>query len=379
MLDVIQEYEDMKAKADPSVQKSHNPNIAKAKGFAKAVLAGQNSQAAQAPKASTQKTNTVQWFIGQYQQLQKAMKNFTAKPNAADKNTILRLLNDVSANNYDKFSLNEKKQIWKAAGSKSAYMNDVNQANGIVALQGLASVGQGTSRNPFPVFDATRKAAVKVFKTAKDADSVLRTNLEKVWAAATTAEREAAFIYSYSFSQFQESMRFGCYGYGSGRLVPLNRVDWDNLGVGTMGKKRGEVKNNIKNLTSMIDKSSCPHDVRLERGTRLDGIAALFGVSISKLQSGDTNTLNAMLVGKVGKDEGFTSCGSSTGSGFSSYPAILHIDCPAGTKMLYMEPFAAYGGDAPYDAAAMYNTSRKPWSYWDGKSKQKNLATRTKL
>jgi hypothetical protein len=36
-------------------------------------------------------------------------------------------------------------------------------------------------------------------------------------------------------------------------------------------------------------------------------------------------------------DEGFVSCGSARGQGFSGY--IFNIYCPKGTKMLYAEPF----------------------------------------
>lgn len=235
-------------------------------------------------------------------------------------------------------------------------------------MQNLASVGRGTKRNPFPLFDAVKAATMKAFTTAKQADSVLRPVLSQVWSKATAAEKNAAFTYSYSYKQFQEPLRGGSWGYGGGTGIPLSRMNWDMIGVGTMGKKRGEVKGLIKNLTSLISKSTYNQDIRLERGTGLDGIAVMFGVSISQLQNGSPQAIEAMLKQKPGKDDGFTSCGSSSGSGFTQYPCIMHIDCPAGTQMLYMEPFAAYGGHAPYDAASMYGTGKTPWQYWDGKS-----------
>lgn len=356
MLSAIEDYQKLKQQADPSVQNTHKPDIKKAQQHAQNTI---NAPAGQPLTASQ--------FIGQYQKLQKAVQN-------GDRRKIQSLLKDVSQNNYDKFTLQEKKQIWKAAGSKANYLNTVQAANSAVgqqsgALQNLAKVGAGTSRNPFPV----QQTQAKVAANPQDADNTLRPVLQNVWSKASAAEKNAAFTYSYSYKQFQEPLRGGTWGYGGGTGIPLHRMNWSRIGVGTMGKKPGEVKNLIKNLTSIIDKSSYNQPVQLERGTGLDGLAVMFGVSIRDLQSASAATLNAKMVKRVGKDEAFTSCGSSAGAGFSNFPAVMHIDCPPGTKMLYMEPFAAYGGDAPYNAASMYGTGRTPHQYWDGKSKQKKF------
>jgi hypothetical protein len=47
------------------------------------------------------------------------------------------------------------------------------------------------------------------------------------------------------------------------------------------------------------------------------------------------------LINKKITDDGFVSCGSAKGKGFSGY--IFNIYCPKGTKMMYAEPFSAYG------------------------------------
>ena len=356
MLDAISDYEALKKQADPAVQGTHKPDIKKAQQHAQNML--------NAP-TQTNKGVTAQQFIAQYKKLQQAV-------HSGDKRKIQHLLKDVSSDNYDNFTLPEKKQIWKAAGSKANYLNTVQAANTAVgqaangALQSLASIGQGTARNPYPVHQTQNQ----IPSTPHEADNTLRPVLQNVWQKASAAEKNAAFTYSYSYKQFQEPLRGGTWAYGGGSNIPLTRMNWDRIGVGTMGKKRGEVKNLIKNLTSIIDKSSYSQRVQLERGTGLDGLAVMFSVSIRELQSGSVTSLNAKLSQRVGKDEGFTSCGSSAGKGFSNSAAVMHIDCPPGTKMLYIEPFAAYGGDAPYNAASMYGSGRTPHQYWDGKSKQ---------
>lgn len=352
MLNAIDQYLAMKQTASPVVQMSHNPDINKARQKAQNMLTPM----------------TPQRFISKYHALQQAVQN-------GDQKQIKQLLQDVSQSNYDAFSLAEKKQIWQAAGSKNNYLNTVIAANNAInqntsALQSLAHVGAGTSRNPYPIQSAGPIAA-----TPHDADAKMRSTLEDVWSKASAAEKEAAFVYSYSYKQFQEPLRGGTWGYGGGTNIPLSRMNWNNIGVATMGKRPGEVKGLIKNLTKIIDRSSYNHPIQLERGIGLDGLTALFNVSVRELRNASVSTLNARMVTRVGKDEAFSSCASSAGQGFNTSDAIMHIDCPAGTKMLYMEPFAAYGGDAPYNAASMYGTGRTPHQYWDGKSKQTKFGT----
>ena len=59
------------------------------------------------------------------------------------------------------------------------------------------------------------------------------------------------------------------------------------------------------------------------------------------LTGASQSDLNNLLVGKVVKDEAFVSCGSAKGAGFSGY--IFNVYAPKGTKMLYAEPFSAFG------------------------------------
>ena len=242
-------------------------------------------------------------------------------------------------------------------------------------LETLAvSTGRGTPTSPFKIWGWSQRKAAKTYSSPQDADNALRGGLVKTWAKATAEERNAAFEYSFSFKQFQEPLR-GIV-YGSTRETTLRAMPWDTLGVGRMGKKKGEVKGYINSLTSLIDKSAYDKDMTLVRGNGYDGIASLFGVSEYLLRRGDVKEIEKALVGREGKDEGFTSCGSSHGTGFDDKAVVMHIGCPAGTKMLYMEPFAAYGGGSPYsktDLRMMYLDKVKPKSYWDGKSGQRKF------
>ena len=70
---------------------------------------------------------------------------------------------------------------------------------------------------------------------------------------------------------------------------------------------------------------------------------------------GSEKDLQNELLGKTITEYGFMSMGSAKGQGFSG-SILFNIYAPAGTKMMYVEPFSAYGGGDGRD--------------WDGKSSQ---------
>jgi hypothetical protein len=107
-------------------------------------------------------------------------------------------------------------------------------------------------------------------------------------------------------------------------------------------------------MTSLINKSSYDIDIWLQRGVETSqGAAKFLDIPESALKS--QSTLENLLI-KGGKkeitDPGFVSCGSAKGQGFSGY--IFNSYCPKGTKMMYAEPFSAYGrgSDLNWDGIA---------------------------
>jgi hypothetical protein len=99
----------------------------------------------------------------------------------------------------------------------------------------------------------------------------------------------------------------------------------------------------IKDMTSLINKSSYDIDIWLQRGIGTpQGAASFLGIPESVLKKSQ-NEIQKLLVdsGKEVTDHAFVSCGSAKGQGFSGY--IFNIYCPKGTKMMYAEPFSSYG------------------------------------
>jgi len=204
----------------------------------------------------------------------------------------------------------------------------------------ILDTGTGNAYTP------ERKNAALWAKTPGAADKKLRNVCGEVWRGATKAERDALYAYTAGPGGFNRPLRGidqnkNFKGVGK---VPLNNED------------RGDA---IRNMTNVINRSKYDFDVWLQRGIeQASGASAFLGISEHDLWYWSHEQLQS-LVGKPVIDQGFVSCGSSKGSGFSGY--IFNIYCPEGTKMMYAEPFSAYGHGARS-------------SSWDGKTGQKTFS-----
>ena len=183
-------------------------------------------------------------------------------------------------------------------------------------------------------------------------DGELRTYVENAWANATEPEKMAATKYTEGSGGFNRPLR-GFDGNWSNYKGP-GKVDLNNEGKGT----------DIKNLVKLIQKSKMPKDVWLTRGwSSSSGAAGFLNItesSFNKLANLSTANLTAKFVGKIFKDAGFMSCGSSKGTGFHG-ALVGNIYVPKGAQALYAEPFSAYNGDSC--------SSKSKSTLWDGRKK----------
>lgn len=178
------------------------------------------------------------------------------------------------------------------------------------------------------------------------ADKVLRPDAGKLWQAATEGEKDAAYDYTRGSGGFNRPLR----GYEG---------SWYNYkGVGNVSLDYEGKGQKIKDLTNLIDRNPSKFDIWLQRGVESDsGAAGFFGIS-EKLLNASESDLKQLLLGKVVKDDAFTSTAGAKGSGFSGR-LILNIYAPKGTKFVYAEPFSHYG-----------NGDKR---YWDGISGQRSF------
>lgn len=204
--------------------------------------------------------------------------------------------------------------------------------------------------NPFgpDAYSQKRKDDAWWAHSSKEADKNLREVCGEVWRDATDEERDAIYEYTRSFHKFNEPLRG--YEYGTSRYLGVGNTDL-NASYANNGKR-------LNAMTSIIDKSSYDHDMWLNRGCGFDGMDKFLQCDMDLLRYGSQEELENELMGKVITEYGFMSCGSSKGRGFGG-DVMLNVYAPTGTKMMYVEPFSAFGdGDG---------------KNWDGVNKQSSL------
>ena len=207
-------------------------------------------------------------------------------------------------------------------------------------------------------YTQARKDAAVWAKSTKEADDVLRDVSGQVWKAAPKVEKDAIYEYTSSYSKFNEPLRG--IEYGTNAVKGVGNIDFDTIGTSYGGYKPGQVRKQINAMTDIIEKSTYDFDIWLQRGCDYRGMDSFFEISMSDLQNASQAELEKLLLGKTVTDYGFFSCGVSKGKGFSHKPIIMNVYAPKGTKMMYAEPFSAFGNGSgrSWDGVAKQSTFR---------------------
>lgn len=190
-------------------------------------------------------------------------------------------------------------------------------------------------------YSAKRKDAALWAKTTKKADDNLRSKCGDVWRNATDAEKDAIYGYTSSYCNIQEPLR-GLTYYGSEAQKKL-------------GLER------IPHIESIINKSSYDFDMWVQRG---DTAVALKKFGLMNYDTASDAEIYALL-GKTGTEGAFWSAGVAKGKGFDHKPIIFNIYVPRGAKLMYCEPFSAFG----------CGSGRS----WDGISQQRSFGDESEI
>lgn len=212
-------------------------------------------------------------------------------------------------------------------------------------------------------YTQARKDAAVWAKSTKEADDVLRDVSGQVWKVAPKVEKDAIYEYTSSYSKFNEPLRG--IEYGTNAVKGVGNIDFDTIGTSYGGYKPGQVRKQINAMTDIIEKSTYDFDIWLQRGCDYRGMDSFFEISMSDLQNASQAELEKLLLGKTVTDYGFFSCGVFKGKGFSHKPIIMNVYAPKGTKMMYAEPFSAFG-----------NGSGRSW---DGVAKQSTFGSESEI
>lgn len=211
-------------------------------------------------------------------------------------------------------------------------------------------------------FSQARKDAALWAKTTKEADDELRDVCGQVWQNATQTERNSIYDYTSSYHKFNEPLRG--IEYGTNKFLGVGKVNLDEIGVNYGGFRKGQVKKEIDAMTSIIEKSSYSKDIWVQRGCGYNGMDKFFGIDANDFYLSESE-LAKKLVGTTPTEYGFFSTGVAKGTGFSNHPIIMNVYAPSGTKMMYAEPFSAFG--------------RGSGKSWDGISKQSSFGSESEM
>jgi hypothetical protein len=284
------------------------------------------------------------WEVAQaaYNKQFAAVKYLSAKENvkmgaadsvayaAANKNAKLKKLaeefNELLENNSDISELEQKASSLQIAVSKMEAAKAIKEAKKHAAHLQIDESNYTQERKD--------KAMWEKVSSAK-ADKQVRNICGNVWQNASDEERDAAYFYTHTYSSINEPLR----------------------GIKYAGDKDvAKAQSKVPSLTSIINKSFYDFDIWVQRGVSYGGFTGLFGIDLHDKTEEEARKL---LLGKIAVDNGFASCAIVKGKGFSHSAVIYNIYCPRNTKMLYMEPFSAYG--------------QGNGAKWDGISTQKSF------
>ena len=204
-------------------------------------------------------------------------------------------------------------------------------------------------------YSQERKDAAYWFKSTEDADTVLRGVCGDVWRKAATDQKYAAWDYTAGSGKFNRPLTGHAGSWYNN--VGTKKVSLDYEGAG----------DEIRKMTTLIDKSEYDFDIWLQRGCGSEAIESMLGI---KNFSSMTEAELQKFVGKGGRQYNFISTGVAKGKGFSG-DVICNIYAPKGTHMIYAEPFSYFTG-------AEYDTS-DPKRLWDGSTKQSGFGYESEM
>ena len=174
---------------------------------------------------------------------------------------------------------------------------------------------------------------------------------ERKKKAAIFEDEQSAFDYTFEHTNFRDTWKKATqkqkdavesYTKASGAITKLLRgIDGWYESDEVYAKKS---ERETKELTELIQKTTTKYDIFIKRDEKHEFSNYRWGIDIEKY----TNRMQD-LVGKVGTDESFMSCGNNKNTYFSGTgrpDTELRIFCPKGTRMLPAEPqghYSAFG------------------------------------
>lgn len=232
------------------------------------------------------------------------------------------------------------------------------------AKKALRELKKGLKGVDAAAYTPERKAKALRFTSQLDADSYYRAKAGEVWKSASEEARQGLYEYTSSSGQINWPLR----GWNRNGAGLYGKSSWKKLDdpMKFLAKQKGSWSNKpldklVEGATQAISKSKYDKDMWLFRGTNFDELDSLLGLPDGTFQNlvyADNDNALAQYVGRVGVENGFTSTGGCFGTGFGG-EVKMKIYAPAGTEVMYCEPFSYYGCGSKYK--------------WNGSTKQSSF------
>lgn len=170
--------------------------------------------------------------------------------------------------------------------------------------------------------DARRNAAPYAID-AQDADDYFHDNAVEFWKKLTDEEKQALWGYTGGSAYITEPLRAikGHYYAYSSRLP--------------------ESEKHIKDMSTALSKQTLNSDVWIKRDSDPWNINYIFGIDLDTFQSNPS-----ALIGKIGLEDSFQSCGSCKNTRFTCTgpkTVVMRLYCPKGTYGAYAQPWSSCG------------------------------------
>ena len=261
-----------------------------------------------------------------------------------------------------KFSLADAKAVNKAVADKLAQWDSLSLEQQLKKLNFEAYDFLGGNyhnvQQKYPTWQVSQQAYVKQLGIVQDKIDwkAIKDSYADLSKFSTKSKPYQSLIAQLENASSNEKAAMYQYTAGSSYITePLRAIKGY---YHYYGSRLSEAEKHIADMTQYIARSTLKDDVWVKRDEISAFVNYRFGLSDLDAYISDPSKL----VGKVGTDDSFMSCGNCRNTNFGSKPVCLNIYCPKGTQMTYAEPFSAFGSS--HD-----NGDYCPGKKWNGTSK----------
>jgi hypothetical protein len=182
-------------------------------------------------------------------------------------------------------------------------------------------------------------------KAAADAKTFKRAEWDRQLQSNATVARKSIDA---SFDPWRDKLtgaeEWAVQGYTGNDFRRLNAGLREGARTGRVSLSTEDL-NQVKNISSALQKASLPREMILRRGSDTASLRGILGIDSAYIQNQNILDAKAKFIGDMKRDTGFMSTTPYLGSGFDSNGVEYRIKMPKGSKAQYVDPFSKNRGE----------------------------------